>query len=161
MWSLCSSAKAFLVLGLLIPSVVTAAPASAESNSAAAVFRFPMVANFTDPCTGEDITFSGDVVFVVSQFTTGGGGNHLAVAQAWQDVSAVSASGTTYRVINTSTGMQQNPPPGGGPSSGTQEFMVISQTSLDNFVLHATSQTVDANGEVVVSNETFSTDCRG
>ena len=148
-----------LALAVLVTLSVGASEAEA---SPAEVVRFPMEATFESPCTGELITFSGTVVFVVHQETTANGGNHLSVAQAWQDVSAVSASGTMYRFVNTSTGMQQNPAPhGGGPFTTTQTFLAISQSSLDNFVIQTTAHETVANGEVVVEFENVTTECRG
>jgi hypothetical protein len=148
-----------LLAALCAAAVAVAAPARADN--AAVVQQFPVIASFEHPCTGEMITFAGTSVFILHQFSSDAAGNHLHVTEAFQGASAVSASGTLYRVVNASTGGQQNPHRGGGPSTSTQSFQAISQGSTDNFVIKATFHITVANGEVTSHHESFATECRG
>jgi len=143
---------------LVMAVAVAAVPASANS---ATVYKNPVVGTFADPCTGETITLSGTVVNVVTQFTTDGV-QHFAVEQAWQGVSAVGASGTMYRLINPSTGLEQvetDSSTGSVVVRLSQEFMVISQGPLDNFVLRTSFLLVGSAGKLDVSKQTFTTEC--
>jgi hypothetical protein len=148
------------VAALLIMVVAVAAPASANSTT---VYKNPVVGTFADPCTGETVALSGTVVNVISQFTNGGI-SHLSGEQAWQGVSAVGASGTKYRLINSSTGgeiSETYSPTGSVVVHETQEFMVVSQGPLDNYVLRTSLLIVGSAGKLDVSKQTFTSECIG
>ena len=90
------------------------------------------------PCTGEQITFAGSA-HIVATFTPTADGFTVATHFNTQGVSGVSETGTKYQLIEITN--EQDQVVASDPATGTgdvhTQFRVISDGSLDNFLVDA------------------------
>ena len=116
----------------------------------------PLHAIRSGDCTGEDVQLSGTIHLVSQTQRDGSEVGHFN----YQNVSGVGlTSATTYRVSTVDTFRLEAPFP--SDIHSVRSFHLIGQGKEDNLLVRALFHiTVDANGEVRVSIEDLSTQCR-
>jgi hypothetical protein len=159
----------------LAGSAVFASAASAEasvsvSHQTIEVTNFPVsLANCVNGGTGELLLLSGTLHTTTAIRTDADGGLHVTLHANLVDMSGVgTSSGDIYRVTDTAAGsgarVSAYIPAGSPPRTLTQsgDIRFISMGSGDNLVIRNTfHRTINANGDVTVSNPTFEPRCIG
>jgi len=114
----------------------------------------------TNPCNGENVTFSGNGHLNFHLTFDSGGGVHYDLHTNSQDVKGIGDQGNTYTIplesldsVNGQVGRE---------ATVTLTEEVISQGSAPNFVLDEDAHTtVNADGTITVSFDNVTTACQG
>jgi hypothetical protein len=151
------AAASATVLVILVPG--------AEAAQKSEVARFPVAGDVeTNPCTGEQITFTkGSFQIVERQAEDGGGGTHLIVEGNAQGVEGVTPAGVRYRGAG-GFWLEANGTSGGAETfTVTDVFNLVSQGSGDNSAIQtAFHVSTDADGDVTAFVMNFADGgCRG
>ena len=129
---------------------------------AATVFNVnsPFNETVTNPCNGENVTISGTEHEMLHVTLDGNGGFHGDMQANLHDVTGVGDQGNTYHVpgafhdnLNGKVGQEE---------TETETFNFISDGSAPNFLLHIDFHfTINADGTLTSSHDTFRTECKG
>lgn len=148
------------VLGFVCLLIAAVAGFALKSRAAVVTnIDIPLSGVLSNPCNGENVTFSGTDHFTLHiTFNSAGGIN--AVAHDNIHVTASGDQGNSYvgnqedsNVLNARVGAEQ---------TMTLIFSEISQTKAPNFEVHAIAHvTINANGSVTASVNNFTAVCRG
>jgi hypothetical protein len=161
--------RRLLTVAILVPMLIVATqvarlgPAPADAANVVNV-TFHVPANVqTNPCFPTDVVnLSGDIHVVITTTASRGGGyrvnNHLN-----SELSGVSiTTGTKYVNSETQDDAWYARPPFPAVHTHTYEFLLVSQSGTQNYVLHMTMhETVDANGVPTATVDRFKMDCQG
>lgn len=123
------------------------------------VHDIPLSGAVFNPCNGETVTFTGVDHFTAQVTLDGAGGFHIDLHDNIH-VTATGDQGNSYE------GNQEDNAPLNGRVAMEQTlpftFSEISKGSAPNFEIHALQHiTINANGTVTVSINTFTSSCRG
>jgi hypothetical protein len=153
---------AFAAAALSTTAAFAVAVPIASAANVANLF-IPLSGQAVNSCNGELVTFSGPVHVVVDVTSDGAGGFHMVVSQNVVNWTGSGDQGNNYVLPQTShTSRYESDVKAGSTTTGTLSQLAISKGSAPNFELFALSHvTVNANGEVSSSIDTFSADCRG
>jgi hypothetical protein len=117
---------------------------------------------FENPCTGETVTLTGEQVIMVHQVDDGAGGFHEKFTIHVRGITAIGASGTTYRSVGAHSDYFGTGPRRATTFSFTVTFLVVSEGGSDNFLAKATIHfTANANGDPTAEFEKIRAECRG
>lgn len=147
---------ALLVLALVL--VPTTASAAVVQN-----VRVPLDVTFlANPCTGDDMHFTGTIHLLAAETSDGRGGFHLHVDNNVSGVKAVgSPSGTVYHGVGGGWFEINARDPYPFVSTETDVFGLISVGSTPNYFAKATFHiTVNANGSITSDVAKISMACR-
>jgi hypothetical protein len=141
-----------LLVALTILSVgAFPVPAAVVTNE-----RSPLAFSLTDPCTGEEIAFSGEQHIFFME------GNPDFGFHINFHLEGIGANGTQYEQVghNQTVTVFNQPPQQTGTS--VQGIRILSSGPADNFVFGGTFHTtINANGEQTVVVNDVTTDCMG
>jgi len=117
----------------------------------------------TNPCFPTDVVnLSGDIHIVITTTADSSGGYHV-VNQLNSQLSGASITTGTKYVNSENQGEDWYArPPFPAIDTHTYDFVLISQSNTDNYVLHMTMhETVNADGVPTATVDYFSMDCQG
>ena len=147
-----------LLLVMALVLVPTTASAAVVQN-----VRVPLDVTFLgNPCTGDDMHFTGTIHLLAAETSDGNGGFHLHVDNNVSGVTAAgSPSGIVYHGVGGGWFEVNARPPFPFVSTETDVFGLISVGPTKNFFAKATFHiTVNANGTVTSSVEQISVGCK-
>jgi hypothetical protein len=151
----------------LLPALfLAAALCLVPATSSAAVIQnvqLPLNVTFVNtPCTGDTITFTGNIHLVIAMTTDASGGFHLHFDNNVSGVTGVGVpSGTTYHGIGGGWFEVNANPPFPVIATETDVFGLISTGSSSNFVVTVTlHMTVNADGSITAQVMRISITCR-
>ncbi len=115
-----------------------------------------------DPCTGENVDISGTDHLVVNETFDGNGGAHISTHENIHVTGTGNTTGASY-VGSQSLNSEENDNSGGTITMTLAlPFELISKGSAPNFLVHALLHiTINPNGVVTSSIDTFSEECTG
>jgi hypothetical protein len=117
----------------------------------------------TNPCFPTDIiNLSGDIHLVITTTTDGKGGYHVTNKLNSQLSGVSITTGTKYVNSEEKEDEWYARPPFPAIHTHTYDFLLVSQSSTPNYVLHMTMhETVNAQGVPTATVDNFSMDCQG
>jgi hypothetical protein len=117
----------------------------------------------TNPCYPADVVnLSGDIHIVIATTADGRGGYHVKTHLNSQLSGVSITTGTKY--VNSEDKEEEwyARPPFPAVHTHTYDFLLVSQSNTDNYVLHMTMhETVNAQGVPTATVDQFSMDCQG
>jgi hypothetical protein len=144
-----------VALGLLLPG-------AAQADEKPLVLTAPVEEVFPNPCTGETITLTGEMVIREHELEDGADGYHFRFMTVPRGIEAVGASGTRYRSVGAHSDYFTAGPGRAETFSFTVAFLVVSLDGSDNFLAKATIHyTVNANGDPTAEFEEIRFECVG
>jgi NMD protein affecting ribosome stability and mRNA decay len=148
-------------LALLGAELARPSPALAE-NVVNVTFHVPAQVEI-NPCTpGDIVNLSGDIHVVITTTADRRGGYHVTNSLNSQLSGASIVTGLKYTNSTTEEEEWYASSPFPAVHTHTYDFELVSQTGVDNYVLHMTThETVDANGVPTATVDNFSMDCKG
>ncbi|HYG79551.1 MAG TPA: hypothetical protein VD861_04145 [Pyrinomonadaceae bacterium] len=151
------------LIAALFVAFAAGTPAFGQATTTTTNETIPFTSTLLNPCTGDLVTFQGNM-HVTQHFTTdSGGGTHLKTHVNYQDVSGTGApSGLNYTVRTTTNTMEND---SDGPQSEVtmiSTVKLISQGSALNYFLRLVFHvTVNANGQTTSTVDEAKVECRG
>jgi hypothetical protein len=125
----------------------------------------PIVYRSDNPCTGEDVLFTGELRQVVTTFLDRAGHIHFAESEHLSLIGTGLASGAQYRFIQTSNdSANYDLAPNGFLFESTivTTVRMIGEGSIDDFFVHVHAHiTRNANGDVTSNVISIQTECLG
>jgi hypothetical protein len=118
----------------------------------------------TNPCVfpADVVNLSGDIHTVITTTTDNNGGYHVDTHLNSQLSGVSLTTGTKYVNSENQEDEWYARPPYPMIHTHTYDFVLISQSSTPNYVLHMTMhETVNANGVPTAAVDKFSMDCQG
>lgn len=144
-----------VTLGLTLPGV-------ANADEKPLTFTEPVKEVFPNPCTGETITLTGEMVIMVHDIDDAGGGFHETFTVVPHGITAVGASGTEYRSIGAHSDSFSTGTGRATTFTLSVAFLVVSEGGTDNLVAKGTVYfTLNAKGDVTAEFEGIRADCLG
>lgn len=155
--------KKLVIIALLgTMALALTLPGVANADEKPLTFTEPIEEVFPNPCTGETITLTGEMVIMVHDLDDAAGGFHETFTIVPHGVTAVGASGTQYRSIGAHSDSFSTGTGRATTFSFSVAFLVVSEGGTDNFVAKATIHfTVNAKGDVTAELEGFRAECVG
>ena len=152
--------------GVAVLAALTAAAltASAFANATTTTINtvVPFSSVFPNPCTGEDVTLTGNLHVLVHMTENAAGGSEAKVHSQPQGVTGVGTSGTEYQGTGVTQAQTTDNP---GPQFETtfiNNFRIISHGTSSNFTVHDTVHlTFNNNGDLTATVSNGSADCQG
>lgn len=145
-----------LILLAAAAAVIVFAAAPAHANEKPTTFTEPYNFAFVNPCTGEPVVGTGDLRIMIHETEDERGGVHTTFHLVPENLTAISAAGTQYRVVGSGHEHANGKPDAATTSTFRDMFNMFGEGSADNFKVYAVFHiTVNANGEptAVVENE--------
>jgi hypothetical protein len=151
-----------LLLAIPLALLGIAAQPAAAANVVNVTIHVP--ANvLTNPCYSADVVnLSGDIHVVISTTADGRGGYHVKTHLNSQLSGVSITTGTKY--VNSEDQEEEwyARAPFPAVHTHTWDFLLVSQSNTDNYVLHMTMhETVNAQGVPTATVDQFSMDCQG
>jgi hypothetical protein len=162
----CRSRRAPWLVGVLLAIPLALLGIATQSAAAANVVNVTIhvPANVqTNPCYPADVVnLSGDIHIVIATTRDGRGGYHVKNHLNSQLSGVSITTGTKY--VNSENQEEEwyarKPFP--AVHTHTYDFLLVSQSNTDNYVLHMTMhETVNAQGVPTATVDKFSMDCQG
>ncbi|MSP14716.1 MAG: hypothetical protein EXR62_17380 [Chloroflexi bacterium] len=147
---------AFPLLAAVIFTLALALPALAATSNT----TVPISGIGTNPCTGENFTFSGNFHVVSKTTIDGNGGAHAKIHGNYENLTGVGDQGNTYHVPATTN--EEINAQVGAETTFTQNFTFVSTGSAANFQVHIDLHiTVNPNGTITASFDNTRINCSG
>jgi hypothetical protein len=127
---------------------LAAGMALAQANTVTFTEKLPFNQILVNPCTGELVQFTGDILFLFHITEDANGGLHVQEHGSAAGITGTGESGTQYRLVGVTRDEFYFAP--GEPREETfvNRFHVVSKGSSDNFLVDQTMHlTINANGE--------------
>jgi hypothetical protein len=149
-----------VLLAAWIASVLLLVPTSA--SAATVQMRLPLNQTFLNQCTGDTITFTGTINFVIGETADVSGGFHLQFEDNVSNVTGVGVpSGIVYQGVGGDWFEANVQPPFPAEFTATDVINFLSVGATPNFVANDTIHfTVNANGTVTAQVVRISFTCR-
>ena len=154
---------AALFAALFVAFAASGTPAFGQATTTTTNETVPFTSTVLNPCTGDQVTFQGNIHISNSLTTDSSGGTHLKTHINYQNVSGTGVpSGLSYN-FRTTTNQSDND--NDGPQSEMtiiSTARIISQASLLNYFLRLVFHvTVNANGQTTSTVTESRMECRG
>lgn len=160
-WRRLTRAAALLVVTLLALLMFGLTPAQA-STVVNVTFHVPASVQ-TNPCFPKDVVnLSGDIHVVITT-TRASNGSYRVTNHLNSQLSGVSIT-TRIKYVNSENQDDEwyARPPFPAVHTNTYDFLLVSQSGTDNYVLHMTMhETVTANGVPTATVDNFFMECQG
>lgn len=152
--------RTLILLGVTAVIVFAATPAHA--NEKPAMFTEPYEFGFVNPCTGEPVVGVGELRITVHETADASGGVHATFHLVPQNLKAVAASGTEYRIVGSGHEGANLKIDAANTSTFRDMFNMVGEGSADNLKVYAVFHvTVNANGEPSATVENERVQCVG
>lgn len=149
-----------VLLGIAVLGLALAGVAQADEKPL--MFTEPIEEVFENPCTGETITLTGEMMIMEHEVDDSAGGSHFKFTIHVGGITAIGASGTEYRSVGAHSDYTSSGPGRAETFTFTISFLVISEGGTDNFLAKPTIHfTVNANGEPTADVFKFEAKCVG
>ena len=151
---------ALLLAVAFVPATALFATATADVEREVVPFVFDDV----NPCNGEPVIMTGELILTTRTTIDSSGGLHVAFNLVPSGVRGEGASGAVYKAVggereHFNVDLDDDAPL---TDTFTSVFNLVSQGSTDNFIARITFHvTVNANGEVTVVFDNVVAECRG
>jgi hypothetical protein len=146
---------ATVALGLTLAGV-------AQADEKPLIVTEPFEEVFPNPCTGETVILTGEVLVILHQTEDAAGGFHEKFTLVPRGVTGTGASGTQYRAVGAHSDAFNTGPGRATTFTLTVTFNVISKGGTGNFLSTATVHfTVNANGDPTAEVVEIRAECRG
>jgi hypothetical protein len=151
-----------IAIALSVPALASTATVQAAATTQSQITILSVTGNISDnPCTGEGVLLSGNVIILSEQTVDATGGLHVRFLVSAQGVSGTGLStGIKYQAVGNDGQFDFNtsgPPP--SEFTMSLDFHLVSQGPIPNFVFTLLVRvTINASGNVtaVINNVTFS-----
>ena len=149
------------LLTLPMLALAYAAAVHAQATTFKERFTEPFSLDDVNPCTGEPVTLSGELLITIKTTIDGNGGFHGTFHLVPRHVIGEDANGVTHRAVG-GTRDHTNETIGAANFTVTDTFNMIGQGGVDDFSafirIHVT---VNANGVVTVETVLERAECHG
>ncbi len=130
---------------------LAAGMALAQATTDTFVVKQPFNKTLFNPCTGEEVQFTGDILFLYRETRDPNGGFHIEQHTSGAGVTGTGESGTQYRLVGVARQGVYFAPGETREATSVQSLRLVSNGSSDNYVLVTQIHvTFNANGEPTV-----------
>lgn len=150
-----------VLLVMATVAVLSPSPARAE-NVVNVTFHVPAQIEINPCAPGDIVNLNGDIHVVIASTSDGAGGYHMKMHLNSQLSGVSITTGTRYVNSENNEDEWYARAPFPAIHTNTYDFLLISRSGTDNYVLHMTMhETVNANGVPTATVDRFSMDCKG
>ena len=155
-------AMVLMAIVAVLASGFLAMPRRALASSQPVIETQPFQVTVENPCTGEEVTVTGEILVISHETADRTGGSHSQFVIAHRNVIGVGEAGTAYRLVGGLRSIGNFTAEGATEFTMTAVFNLVSQGGTDNFMLvQAFHMTISPTGEIMVTAGPFVQKCVG